>query len=421
MFRYLFKSLSFGIAAKFVGLFVVILALPAISRNVDKEVYSIFLTVMAITSLATLPFGVLNIPAVREIHQLISDIERGRLQSDAEQLVVNSLSLYIILALPMFILVSSYSLFLEGSNAAVLLLTNMYVIFGVLSWSDAVHLARKEDYLTSVVHATSYFFVIIFVLSDPLNSDYSLVYVFFALPAIAQAILFIRILVLYKAHRLRLYRFVGGSFEAISQSLAFSLINYAVVFGSGIVAGIFVGENVKIIVATIVLVVARLVNPVSLINRPILPVYLDAVYYKKVESIKLIRKFYVVFFVVIFSGAIVLSILLPTYIIRYFVPDYIRIDEKIIVYSVCLLLASMLSVALSTPIILARNRGRLLVMVYGLSSALAIVLGAIGANKLEGDHIMLSIMATIMMIGSVFISVYTIHQIGMDIKSMQKL
>jgi O-antigen/teichoic acid export membrane protein len=277
------RSVAFALVTKISGGATVFIALPVASHALSSADYASFLTTMNISAVAgvlLMPFAILY---VREMaHAFATEdpiLNRAAVRNTFGSHVVLTIAVAIIL----FIAV------LAAKNVTTL---NDSILVGILlsliqmfaSWGQLYRIAERSDYVTSVVQMIANIIMVLCVVvlsKRNLLSILSINISYFGIPAIGELYILFHLMIIR-----RLYINMNmGALDAIKARIREAiplylspLSDYLKIYASSfLVLGVTNYYN-YIVFSTSILLTARLVNPITLISRPLMPAFIDALH-----------------------------------------------------------------------------------------------------------------------------------------------
>jgi hypothetical protein len=263
---------AFGVLAKVVGAGTIFIALPLIAKSLPLQEYATFMFLLGAGSGISLVYGAIGAVVTRRLASTAFSPD----VANQENLVSWSASLYLAVSLVVAV-IATFTAFASGADALTALVLAIAVSTGLASWGEARRLADRSDYVTSLWQTAA---TLVMIVALVLVAKYGLpaiALVYFATP-LAAHLGSTATLMMTRTKKLRLVTPVLGidDIKGFSSGTLNSGIEYAKIFGSGFILSVFVDDVAFATYTTLVLMVARLVNPVSLLVRPLLPAYLDA-------------------------------------------------------------------------------------------------------------------------------------------------
>ncbi len=304
------RSVAFAFVTKISGGATVFLALPLISHGASPVDYATFLTTMNIAAsigLIFVPFAALYIRELAhafatEDPQLLKSAVRNTFGSHA------TLMAAVIVALAAGLAATSSLFSLNSSVIVGLALSTLQL---GASWGQIYRIAHRSDYVTSIVQTAGNVVMVLSLVmlsrTDRL-SGFSAATVYFGVPAFTDVFILAQLLATRQVD-LRIGRSAIRAFwTRVPESAPLYLspvADYLKVYASAMLV-LAVGRRYDYIVfSTSILLVARLVNPVTLITRPLMPAYIDAIHRDDAHWLNGLRK---AFFGAALVGAIVAAI-----------------------------------------------------------------------------------------------------------------
>ncbi|MBS3848545.1 hypothetical protein KD146_07500 [Devosia sp. BSSL-BM10] len=191
-----------------------------------------------------------------------------------------ALGIYIFTTVVVFV-ISAVLVLISGSSSTRWLLTVVLILtmaYGFFQQAEVLRVASRTDHVSSLWMLLANIFLFLAILFVPYNTALGVSFVYFGVPAIFQIAAAVHLVISLRSIERPRFKLKSLMAQLISSLdfLVYSVADYLKIFLSGILLGIASGEVDYAKYTTIVLVVARLVNPLSLITRPLLPAYIDA-------------------------------------------------------------------------------------------------------------------------------------------------
>ena len=270
----LLRSIVFSLLAKAIGALMVIVGLPLIAVTLSLADYREFLRSMAAVSVVSLLFGPITLATIVELGRFRGDLEtRDVLWSSLRPYVLLSAGLAVLLAGA--IASGWFAAFLTPFLIVAFAIT---IVQNLFTWADSWRLARRSDFISSLFQVASTLALIAALLSVPTRRLMVVGGLYYGLPMLVTGLSFAAILfgTRWKPAEGRFHPDLAFDLRRSWPLLFPSVIDYGRVYGCGLVIGAIGSAGAYAKYFTIILFLARLVNPISLITKPLLPAYLDA-------------------------------------------------------------------------------------------------------------------------------------------------
>jgi O-antigen/teichoic acid export membrane protein len=378
---FMIRSVAFAFVTKIFGGATVFLALPIASHAVSSADYAGFLTTMNISAVAGLlfmPFATLYVRALA--HAFATEdpvLKRAAVRDTFGSHVVLTIAIAVILIIGVFL--ARNIITLNGAMALGILLG---LIQMAASWGQLYRIAERSDHVTSVVQMVSNIImvtVIVTLSKVHLLSILTINTAYFGIPAIAELCIFLHLTVIrglcVKTNICYITPIRTRIHEAIPLYLS-PLADYLKIYASSLLVLSISSSYNYILFSTSILLTARLVNPITLVTRPLMPAFIDALQRKDTEWLTGLKR---LMFAAAAVGGITAAILpfcISKNILSFAFPKEVKdVSTAYIIFCSYFAFAYAL-VALLAPLYIGAHRTRL----YGISNlAFTMIGGAIGA------------------------------------------
>lgn len=253
---------------------MVIVGLPLIAVTLSLPDYREFLHSMAAVSVVSLLFGPIALATI---------VELGRFQGDMEtrDVLWSSLRPYLLLTagLAALLLVAVVSGWLAAFLTPFLIVAfAITIVQNLFTWADSWRLARRSDFISSLFQVASTLALIAALLTLPTARLMVVGGLYYGLPMLVTGISFAAILLgtRWGPTEGQFHPHLAFDLRRSWPLLFPSVIDYGRVYGCGLAIGAVGSAGAYAKYFTVILFLARLVNPVSLVTKPMLPAYLDA-------------------------------------------------------------------------------------------------------------------------------------------------
>ncbi len=275
------RSVAFAFVTKISGGATVFIALPIISHGMSASDYATFLTTMNVTAavgLVFVPFGALYI---REMAHAFATEDPHLVETAIRHTFGAHAALTAIAAgvLALGVAAAASVIGLSGSLVAGLTFAMLQT---ASSWGQIYRIANRTDYVTSLVQTVSNIAVVACLVALAQThrlSGFSVAAAYFGIPALGEAFIFLQLLA---ARQVEIH-IDRGALAALRERIPESfplylspVADYVKVYASSMLVLFAAGRHEYILFSTSVLLMARLVNPVTLITRPLMPAFIDA-------------------------------------------------------------------------------------------------------------------------------------------------
>lgn len=272
------RSVAFAFVTKISGAAMVFIALPLIARRASPSDYEAFLMTMNIAAVGGLVFVPFMTLATRELsHAFVN----GKAVDDTIQ---KTFGMQLILTITLSGCFFCFILFfpkLAVSEPAIIIGITLTLFQLAASWAEAYRIANRSDYVTNIVQTVANLILVslLLILTGHYAGIEAICTLYFGIPAVSQIILLFHLLLTKRVH-LR-FKLIPLSVFRKRLHEAFPLfvipgVDYIKIYLSSMLI-LFVGTgNDYILYYTSILYIARLINPLTLITRPMMPAYIDA-------------------------------------------------------------------------------------------------------------------------------------------------
>jgi O-antigen/teichoic acid export membrane protein len=192
-------------------------------------------------------------------------------------------------------LIAGFYLTAKEFRGSIALATIAVIVTSVLGWADVFRLGHRRDHISSIFAAGSNISIIssVFVLYRyGLLSFHNLILIYFLFPLVWGLISFQQ-LVLSRQIRIRLTVSLGDCVRVLRDSTPLAggvLSDYIRLYVSSLVAFYLASPQAYAIFSTVILLVTRLMSPISLLSRPLVPAYIDAISRQDYQWIAMFRQ-----------------------------------------------------------------------------------------------------------------------------------
>jgi O-antigen/teichoic acid export membrane protein len=284
------RSIVASLIAKAFGFFVVFACLPLAAISMKANEYATFNYSMAITSLFTIFISPVSAAFVGRLAHVSAAGDKREFRRTTEESFTIFISLGAIL-LPVAAGVA-YLLSPGEYRGAIAVAAASVIMTNILAWTEAYRVATREDYISSAFGLGNNVTIIVtvFVLFHwrALTLE-SLMIAYYGSPLLWNLLSFAYLAV---SRHIRIRWHIKADLwkhAAVDAAPMFALTisDYARLYLSSMVAFYLVTPQSYAVFSTLMIFVARLTNPVSLLARPLVPAYVDAV--KGADEVWLVR------------------------------------------------------------------------------------------------------------------------------------
>lgn len=220
-------------------------------------------------------------------------------------------------------LVADIVCFLFDSIDAILFFTLLLnILYGLFMWADSYRVATRSDHISSMFQLGGNIALVCLLV---VLSKQGLLFVtcaYFGIPLAVQFLIFFHIAI--EAKRVPTPKLsLDGLWEqarGVGVIVFNSGVEYAKIFGSGLVVQNVSGNSAYALYTTTILLVARFVNPLSLITRPLMPAFIDATRQKDIRWIRMLAIGMVLVSIASLAGALGASYVVKSLHLYRFLP-----------------------------------------------------------------------------------------------------
>lgn len=378
----LVRSILVGLSAKTMGAFLVFLGLPLIARHLQTVEYANFLTGMAVTSMFSILYGASNTSSVRALSFTLSAGSEEDFRSEFRMSMGACLVITLMSAVGFAIygtVMWQYGNELPIGTVTAVLLT---LLTGAFQWGDNYWVAARRDYISSIAQMGGGLAIVCLLIAFTSDKIFNVnttlvgvVVIYFGVPTfIAMSTAF---LASWKSEInyepiFSVPRLVGRMREMMPLCLN-SLVDYMKIFGAPLILLYFTHVETYTHFATIVLFIARLTNPMSLITRPLLPAVIDAHAIGDAKWINNLKAVLIVASVCIATFCIASSFILDPAWMEWVIPAGLGRVSRLEIFSGAILLWSQLQIASLMPLYVAKSLSNeyFLINCFGILAGIA--------------------------------------------------
>ncbi len=231
---------------------------------------------MSLAAAFGMAFGAAGAVFIRDLAKVAS----AKVGDAAVRVERRSLGLFVTLTLAAVAVIIGLQLLRATNDAGFVI--SLALMLGVAQsaahWADAYRVATRTDHVSSVWHLMGSLSMVALLAACAPHGLWAVVLVYFGCPALAQVGNFVQ---LAKSRKLGPPEFAADGLLSQVRSMApvlgGSLVDYTRIFGAGAILALGSNNSEYSRYLTLVLLASRLTNPLSLIVRPLVPAYLDAV------------------------------------------------------------------------------------------------------------------------------------------------
>lgn len=391
------RSIGFGAFTKLAGSLVVFIGIPVIANSLTVGDYAQFLYAMSLGSFITLFLGGASTIATRRL-ALAHSSRSVHLVASAEN---ETLGLYVLIAMASLLLGTGVSVLSakHGGVEILLLASVLAVAAGAFGFGEVNRIASRTDHISSLWFLLGNIVLLGTVLAFKDRGIQAVVVVYFGVPALFQLI---NLCDVWRSNRrVPMPEFnlaLLSHLPALGWLLVNSVSEYAKIFLTGLVVAQVSSELEYVKYTTLVLIVARIINPVSLITRPLLPTYIDAVHHDDAAWLAGVRKLLIG---LLATGLIIVltvgALCDPAYV-GWMLPAEARPISQIEFFLVILFGAAHGFSALLAPFFLSQHKGTVFLASANALTMLFALLAGAAAARAHGALGMLAALAIGMLV-----------------------
>lgn len=275
------RSAGFAFVTKLSGAATVFVALPLVARGVSPSDYAVFLTTMNVAAIGGLVFAPYAALFIRELAHAFARDDAKALRV-AVRRCFNAHAALVGVVATGFVAIGAALAFGWSLKPAMAVGVALNLLQVAASFGQLYRIAERTDHVTSLVQTAANLVLVGALLAlahfGRLN-DLSVCLVYFGVPAAAELAVFTQVA---RARRLPLglgRRAFADLAERIPESLPLYLspiADYIKVYAAAMLALLATNTHEYIVFSTAALMIARLVNPLTLVTRPLMPAFIDA-------------------------------------------------------------------------------------------------------------------------------------------------
>jgi O-antigen/teichoic acid export membrane protein len=291
----LLRSVAFAFVTKLSGGATVFISLPIVSHGLSPSDYASFLTTINITATSGLLFYSFGVLYVREIAHAFAVGDPHLITAAIRNTFGSHVTLWsaVTLCLAIGVLAARNVISLNHSVLIGIALNSIQCAAG---WGGIYRAADRSDYVSSIVQTISNIAMVscLFLLSRNGGlSSTSAALAFFGIPAAGDVIIFLQ-LVISKRLNLQIDRSAISAFlaripECITLSLS-PIADYMKFYGSSMLVLLISNSYNYILFSASMVLMSRLVSPVTLITRPMMPAFIDALHREDIRWLDGLKK-----------------------------------------------------------------------------------------------------------------------------------
>ena len=274
------RSVIFSVITKVFGSFVVFGILPLAALSLNTVEYAMFNFSITIAGLFTIWFTPLSFLLVNKFARLASVADNDSVRKLAE----SSIAIYIVLGALLLPLALAASVYLAQPEFrwSIALAVAAALTTVVFSWADAFRLGHRRDHISSIFGLANNISIILAVVTlyhYGMLSYISLIVICSFLPLFWGLFSFVQVV---SSRRLpvrftpSLHDCAQAFFES-TPLVGGAMSDYIRLYVSAFVAFYLADAQAYGVYSTVILLIARLTNPISLLSRPLIPAYVDAI------------------------------------------------------------------------------------------------------------------------------------------------
>lgn len=274
-----FRSILFGAFARIGGTLAIFVGLPVIAHSLPPDQYATFLRSVSIVALGTLMYGAASTITVRTLANAVEKNDADwlvRTERETATFFLIVFAIAVIIALPAFVFAG------VGSAATLALLTAFLLtqIQGVLLWSDSYRVALRSDHKVSSWQLLGTTMMVASLVAFSHFGLWATLVIYFGIPLLTQIGVTVQLARERRLHVQPLFQMdpILKQFRATIPVLLYGGSDYLKIFGSSLVVSLLTDNYEFARYSTIALFVSRLVNPLALITRPLLPAFINAMH-----------------------------------------------------------------------------------------------------------------------------------------------
>jgi O-antigen/teichoic acid export membrane protein len=271
------RSILYGAFARIGGSLAIFVGLPVIAHALSPDQYATFLRSVSIVALGTLMYGAASTTTVRMLAHAVEKNDPYLLKCTERETASFFLIVFVVTAgavLPAFFIAS------QGRPDALALLTVFLLTQtqGILTWSDAYRVALRSDHKASSWQLIGNIAMVASLVAFSHSGLWVTLLIYFGFPLLAQIGVTVQLACERPLHVRPLFHLppILTQLRTAIPILLYGGSDYVKIFGSGLVVSLLTDNYEFARYSTIALFVNRLVSPLALITRPLLPAFINA-------------------------------------------------------------------------------------------------------------------------------------------------
>ena len=366
------RSVIFGLISRSIGSLVVFLVIPVVAHSLTVQDFSRFMRMMSGASLISLIYGAASLTFIERLSSSYGDdlSLKTRQKESSAFFLLTTVGLAALTFLTYLLAPSRL-----GIDALTILPLSAALFQGLCQWGDTYRVAMREDYISSLWQMGGNISLVIGVWTLSNYGLYAISMLYFFVPAFVQLLIALHVVHRYRP-ALSSHIPLASVIETLRSMIPVllnGLIEYLKVFGSGILVYAVSGSLTYATYSALVLLIARLVNPLSLATRPFLPAIVDAIRVDDQEWLRATAKLIITGSLVSLFLAVLASSFIPLGIVNWALPK-ITACTRLDLVGCALFVYGHGLLYLMTPIYIAARKLPVLLVINASGVSLALLL-----------------------------------------------
>lgn len=406
----LIRSVLFGLFTKLGGTLIVVLGLPVIGHQLTIAEYSIFLKCLSVSSLILLGFGVSYVISAKDLAEAVSIGVKSGIKHAERKSAGLFVLLFGVSALGCAVALPTVS---EIEDLPVLALVASLALFqGLAAWGDAYRVALRTDHISSMWQLGGNLLMIGLLLAMGGGGFWVIIAIYFGIPVAIQTAILAH---LWIEQRLRVVPEIRlgsilGHVGSMTPLVLNNLAEFGKIFGCGWIISEMSGDADYARYATLILLAARIVNPISLITRPFMPAYIDAREHGDDQWLRMVRLIFLAAATASLAGTLLLGGFVNPRLITWVLPPEVSAMTRLEIILIFLFVWGHGWAALLVPIFVAAGRAVLFSVVNAATVAAGLTIGALAAVGAGGVAVLAAVTAAATAT-AIYMAAFAIHRL----------
>lgn len=274
--RIFLRSIGFGVIAKLFGLLMIFIGLPVIAHALPIDDYALFLYGMSASALIGFVFNGFGVLISRDLAHVYAKNDKNSIHIVENESFGLFLAVFVVLALSVL---PSVGLFSSGKEEIVLyIVLSLGLAQGLFQFGDFNRVAARTDHISSLWQLISTILLTVSIIYFRESGLVTLVLIYFGIPVLFQGILLAHLWLKNSRIPFPVFHPLKVTMHAkmLTPIFIYQISQYSKTYISGAIVLLFSDAVNYGRSTTLILLIARLTNPLSLITRPLMPAYIDA-------------------------------------------------------------------------------------------------------------------------------------------------